>query len=99
MSKGATANTFEDFCLGLINEQDRLISNGQFSSNKALMAHNKSYNKNARKNPKSHNQVSNTSSPASSIASSKSSNAPSNASLKKDYETCKYCGKFHTKSF
>ena len=28
MSKGATTNTFEDFCLGLINEQDRLISNG-----------------------------------------------------------------------
>ena len=53
LSKGTTTtNTFEDFCLGLINEQDRLISNGQFSSNQALMAHNKSYNKNARKNHK-----------------------------------------------
>ena len=99
MSKGATANTFEDFCLGLINEQDRLISNGQFSSNQALMAHNRSYNMNARKNPKSHNQVSHTSSPASSPASSQPSNAPSKASKKKDYETCKYCGKFHTKKF
>ena len=64
--KELLTNTFEDFCLGLINEQDRLISSGQFSSNQALMAHNKSYNKNAKKNPKSHNQVSNTSSPASS---------------------------------
>ena len=59
------------------------------------MAHNKRYNKNARKNLKSHNQVSNTSPPA----SSKSSNAPSNASKKKDYETCKCCGKFHIKKF
>jgi len=83
----------------LINEQDRLISNGQFSSNQALMAHNKSYNKNARKNLKSHYQLYNTSSPASSIASSNSGNAPSNVGKKKGYETCKYCGKYHTKIF
>ena len=93
MSKGTATNTFEDFCLGLIfNEQDRLLSSGQFSSNQALMAHNNRYSMNARKNPKSHNQVSHTSSPASSPASSQPSNAPSKANKKKDYETCKYCG-------
>ena len=99
LSKGTTSNTFEDFCLGLINEQDRLLSSGQFSSNQALMAHNRSYNMNARKNPKSHNQVSHTSSHASSHASSQPSNAPSKVNKKKDYETCKYCGKFHMKKF
>ena len=62
MSKGTIVNVFEEFCQGLINEQDRLISTGQFSYNQALMTHNKNYNKNAKKNPKSHNQISNTSS-------------------------------------
>jgi len=81
----------------LINEQYRLISTGQFSSNQVLISDNKSYNKNARKNHKSHNQVSNTSSPASSTASSNSGNGPSNVGKKKGHETCKYCGKFDTK--
>jgi len=88
----------------LINEQDRLISTVQFSSNQALMAHNKNYNKNAKKNHKSHNQGSHNtsiipSSNASSTASSNSGDAPSNVGKKKGYETCKYCGKFHTKKF
>ena len=83
----------------MINEQNKLISTGQFSSNQALMAHNNSYHKNARKNPKPHNQVSHTSSHASSHASNPPSNAPSKANKKKDYDTCKYCGKFHTKKF
>jgi len=37
MSKWTLTNTFEEFWQGLINEQDRLISTGQFSSNQALM--------------------------------------------------------------
>lgn len=58
MSKWTITTTFEEFCRGLINEQDRLISNGQFSSNQTLMAHNMTYNK----NPKSHTQGPNNSS-------------------------------------
>jgi len=52
MSKGTITNTFEEFCQCLINEQDRLFVIGQFSSNQALMVHNKgNHNKGAKKNP------------------------------------------------
>ena len=53
MSKWTITNTFEEFCQGLINEQDRLISTGQLSFNQALMTHNKgNYNKNSKNNHK-----------------------------------------------
>lgn len=74
----------------------------QFSSNQALMAHNKgNHNKCSKNNPKPHTQGSNNFFPnaSCSASSNNSGNAPSNASNKKVYETCKYCGKFHTKKF
>ena len=37
--------TFDDFCKGLINEQERLIVSGQLTPNKALIALNKNHKK------------------------------------------------------
>ena len=45
MSQSTTKETFEDFCKGLINEQERLIISGQLTPNKALTTHNKNHNK------------------------------------------------------
>ena len=90
----------------MINEQNKIIYIGHFSSNQALMAHNKgNYNKNAKNNHKPPTQGSNNSSTnvSSDVNSNTSSNnygnAPSNASKNKFYETCKCCGKFHIKKF
>ena len=41
MSKGTHTPSFDDFLIGLINEQDRLIACGQLSNSKALMEHSK----------------------------------------------------------
>ena len=45
LSQSTTKKTFDDFCKGLINEQDRLIVSGQLTPNKALTALNKHHKK------------------------------------------------------
>ena len=44
MSKGITKPTFDEFCKGLINEQERLIVSSQLTPNKDLMPHNNNNN-------------------------------------------------------
>ena len=89
MSEGTTKSTFDEFCKGLINEQEMLISSSQLTPNKVLMAHN-------NKNPKKHFQPN-----AKGSCSHSSTNNSGNASnvthevskKKKVYDPCKYCGK------
>ena len=57
MYKGIMKPTFEEFCKGLINEQDRLIASSQLLNSKALMAHSKNNpNISFNKHTKPHNQ-------------------------------------------
>ena len=46
MSKGTTKPTLDEFCKGLIDEQEKLISSSQLTPNKSLITHN---NKNLKK--------------------------------------------------
>ena len=48
--------TFDDFCKGLINEQERLLVSLQLTPNKALTALNKHHKKSFNKHTKPHNQ-------------------------------------------
>ena len=45
MSQITTKQTFDDFCKGLINEQESLIVSRQLTPNKALIALNKNHKK------------------------------------------------------
>ena len=45
LSQSTTKQTFDDFCKGLINEQERLIVSGQLTPNKALTALNNNHKK------------------------------------------------------
>ena len=45
MSQITTKKNFDDFCKGLINEEERLIVSRQFTPNKALAALNKHHKK------------------------------------------------------
>ena len=45
LSQSTTKKTFDDFCKGLINEQEWLIVSGQLTPNKALTALNKNHKK------------------------------------------------------
>ena len=56
MSKGTHTPSFDDFCKGLINEQDKLIPSGQLCNNKALVARSKRNPNKNFKNSKPHNQ-------------------------------------------
>ena len=79
--------TFDAFCKGLINEQERLIVLGQLSPNKSLIAHNPKKSFNNAKGSCSH-----TSKPTNN--SGNNSNAHhENSKKKKVYDPCKHCGK------
>ena len=71
LSRSTTKQTFDDFCKGLINEQERLIVSGQLTPNKALTALNKNH-KNFFNNAKGSNP-SNTNSGHASHASNENS--------------------------
>jgi hypothetical protein len=84
-SQGSMKPSFEDFCKGLINEQERLIVSGQLTPNKALMAHNiKNHNKVFHKNPKSHTKR---------PSQHSSNDVCVDVSKKKVFNPCMYCGK------
>ena len=59
LSQSTTKQTFDDFCKGLIDEQERLIFLGQLTPNKALTAlnkhHKKSFNNAKGSNPSNTN--------------------------------------------
>jgi hypothetical protein len=85
MSNGTVKPTFEEFCKGLICEQDRLISSGQLVIGKAHLAHTKKNPyKGSHKNTKSHDA---------STSNQTSNDAPVDASKKKVWKPCKHCGK------
>jgi len=85
LSQSTTKQTFDDFCKGLINEQERLIVSGQLTPNKALTAPNK-HHKKIFNNAKGSNP-SNTNFGHASHASNE------NSKQKKVYDPCKHCGK------
>ena len=84
-SQSTTKKTFDDFCKGLINEQERLIVSGQLKPNKALTSLNK-HHKKSFNNGKGSNPF-NTNSGHASHASN------GNSEQKKVYDPCKHCGK------
>jgi hypothetical protein len=85
MSNGSVKTTFEEFCKGLICEQDRLISSSQLVIGKAHLAHSKKNpHKGSHENTKPH---------AASTSNPTSNGAPSDASKKKVWKPCKHCGK------
>ena len=59
MSQSTTKQTFDYFCKGLINEQERFNVSGQLTPNKALTAlnkhHKKIFNNAKRSNPSNAN--------------------------------------------
>ena len=85
LSQSITKQTFDDFCEGLINEEERLIVSRQFTPNKALAALNKHHKKTFNNAKGSH--PSNTNYGHASHASKENSKA------KKVYDPCKHCGK------
>ena len=85
LSQSTTKQNFDDFCKGLINEQERLIVSGQLTPNKALTALNKNHKKSFN-NAKGSNP-SNTNFGHASHASNE------NIKQNKVYDPCKHCGK------
>ena len=85
MSQSTTKQNFDDFCKGLINEQEMLIVSRQLTPNKALTTLNKNHKK-IFNNAKGSNP-SNTNSGHASQASNE------NSKQKKVYDPCKHCGK------
>lgn len=89
LSQSTAKPTFDDFCKGLINEQERLIASGQVSPSKAIMEHNKNPKKILNNYKGSYSHTSN---------HAKNNGHVSHAhhetsKRKKVYEPCKRCGK------
>ena len=87
MSQSTTKPTFDAFCKGLINEQERLIVLGQTSPNKAIIAHNP---KNFFNNAKGY--CSHTSNPTNKYIHTSNAHHE-NSKKRKVYDPCKHCGK------
>eukprot|EP00253_Pinus_taeda_P001586 PITA_01586 len=89
LSQSTMEPTFDGLCKGLINEQERLITLGQVSPNKAPMAHNKKPTKSFKNAKGSYSHTSNhtNNNGHASYAHHETSKR------KKVYDPCKHCGK------
>ena len=87
LSQSTMKPTFDYFCKGFVNEQERLIVLGQLSPNKSLIAHNPKKSFNNEKGSCSH-----TLKPTSNYCNDSNSLHKNNKN-KKVYDPCKHCGK------